>query len=65
MVKFGKTETAKEKVFAVKRSLTIWVVNINNIFISKLIKTKANSKYLIGYLYIHIGPLVLIIPKMS
>ena len=34
-------------------------------FISKLVKTKTNSKYLIGYLDKAIRPLVLIMPKMS
>ena len=35
MVKFGKTEIAKEK-FAIK----IWDINVDNIVISKLVKTK-------------------------
>ena len=35
------------------------------IVISKLLKTKTNSKYLIGYLDKAIRPLVLIMPKMS
>ena len=35
------------------------------IVISKLVKTKANSKYLTGYLDKAIRPLVLIMPKMS
>ena len=36
-----------------------------NIVISKLVKTKTNSKYFIGYLDKVIRPLVLIMPKMS
>ena len=39
--------------------------NVDNIIISKLVKTKTNSKYLIGCLYIRIRPLVLLMPKMS
>ena len=39
--------------------------NPDNIVISKLVKTKTNSKYLIGYLDKAIRPLFLIIPKMS
>ena len=35
------------------------------IVISKLVKTKTNSKYLTGYLDKAIRPLVLIMPKMS
>ena len=30
--------------------MLIWDVNVDNIVISKLVKTKNNSKYLIGYL---------------
>ena len=40
-------------------------VNIDNIVISKLVETKTNSQYLIGYLDKVIRPLVLIMPKMS
>ena len=65
MVKFGDKEIAKEKFYAAKRPIKIWDVNVDNIVISKLVKTKTNSKYLIGYLDKAIRPLVLIIPKMS
>ena len=43
----------------------IWDVNVENIVISKLFKTKTNPKYCIGYLDKVIRPLVLIMPKMS
>ena len=33
-----------------KKPLKIWHVNVDNIVISKLVKTKTNSRYLIGYL---------------
>ena len=49
MVKFAKTEVAKENFYAAKKSINIWDVNIDNIVVSKLVKTKTNSKYLIGY----------------
>ena len=39
--------------------------DLNNIFISKLIETKTNSKYFIEYLDEVIKPLVLILPKIS
>ena len=48
--------------------MKIWDINVDNIGISKLVKTKTNSKYLIGYLHHYrtiIGPLVLIMPRMS
>ena len=37
----------------------------SNIVFSKLVKTKTNSKYLIGYSDKDIRPLVFIMPKMS
>ena len=40
-------------------------VNVDNIVISKLVKTKTNAKYLIGYSEKTIRPLVLIMPKIS
>ena len=39
--------------------------NVNNIVISKLVKTKTNSKYFIGNLDKTVRPLVLIMRKMS
>ena len=66
MVRFGEREIAKEKFYAEKRPITIWDVNVDNIVISKLVKTKTNSKYLIGIKFDKaIRPLVLIMPKMS
>ena len=44
MVKFGKTDIAKEKFYAAKKPAKIWDVNFGNIVISKLVKTKTNSK---------------------
>ena len=48
-----------------KNRIKICDVNVDNIVISKLVKTKTNSKYLIGYLDNDIRPLVLIMPKLS
>ena len=66
-MKFGKTEITKEKFHAAKKPIKLWDVNVDNIVISKFIKTKIYSKYLnlIRYLDKDIRPLVLIIPKMS
>ena len=61
----GERGGAKEKFYAAKRPVQIWNVNVDNIVISKLIKTKANYKYLIGYLDEAIWPLVLIMSRMS
>ena len=67
IVRFGDKEIAKEEFYAAKRSINIKIrdVNVGNIVISKLVKIKANSKYLIGYLDEAIRPLVLIMPKMG
>ena len=63
MVKPGKTETGKEKFYAAKKPKKNWDVNVDNTVISKLAKTKSDSKYLIGYLDKDIRSLVLIIPN--
>ena len=49
MVKFGKTEIAKEKFYAPKKAMEICIVNVDNVVISKVVKIKTNSKYLIRY----------------
>ena len=47
-----------------KKKKKNWDDYVNNIVISKLVETKKNSRYLIGYLDKFISPLVLILPKM-
>ena len=64
MLRFGEKKIAKEKFYAAKKPIKVWDVNVENI-VSKLVKTKANSKYCIRYLDKAIRPLVLIMPKMS
>ena len=64
-MRFGDREKAKGKFYAAKRPIKIWDVNVDNTVISKLVKTKTNSKYLIGYLDKTIRLLVLIMPKMK
>ena len=49
MLKFGEKKVTKEKFYAAKNPIKIQDVNIDNIVISKLIKTKTNSKYFIEY----------------
>ena len=63
MVRFGEKEISKEKFYVAKRPIKICDVNADSIVISKLVKTKTNSKYLIGYLDKAIRLLVLVIPK--
>ena len=67
MVKFWKTEIGKEKFYAARKTMKFWDFNVDNIVISKLVTTKTNSKYMIGYLDKEIKPVVLtvvlIMPK--
>ena len=51
--------------YGAKRPVIVWDVNIDNIVISKLVKTKTNPNYLIRYLDKVIRPLVSILSKMS
>ena len=48
-----------------QKTIKIWGASVDNIVISKLAKTKTDSKCLIEYLDKYIRPLVLIMPKMS
>ena len=63
--RFGETQKAKEQLYAAKTTINIWDVNVDNIAISKLVKTKTNSEYLIGYLDKVLKASALIIPKVS
>ena len=58
-------KSSKRRILWCKRIANIWDVDINNIAISKLVERKNNFKYLIGYLYKVIRPLVLILPKIK
>ena len=52
MVKFGEREReiAKNVFVLQKRPIKIWDINVDNIVISELVKTKTKSQYLTGYL---------------
>ena len=45
MGRFGNIEIANKKFYVAKRPIKIYDVNVDNI--SKLAKTKTNSKYLV------------------
>ena len=64
MLRFGEGKLTKEKFYTAKKPMKVLVVHIDNIVISKLVKTKTNPKYLVVYLDKYIRPLVLIMPKM-
>ena len=64
MVRFGETQIAKEIFYAAKRPIIIHDVNVDKIVIWKLVKTKSNSKYLMGYLDKTITPLVLAVSNI-
>ena len=65
IVSHGIREMAKEKVLCYKKPIKIWDVNVDTTVISKLVKTKTNSKYLIGHLGKAVRSMVLIMLKMS
>ena len=65
MLKLGETKVTKGKFYAAKKPIIIWVITVDNIVISNLVKTKTNSKYFIGHLDKVIRPLGLIMLKMS
>ena len=52
MLRFGQIKVTKKKVIFIccKKAIKIWDVNVDNIIISKLVKTKSNCNHLIGYL---------------
>ena len=41
-MRFGERKIAKEKFDAAKKPIKIWDVNVDNIVISKLFKTRTN-----------------------
>ena len=65
MLRFGETKVTKGKLYGAKETINIWNVNVDNIATSKLVETKTNSKYLIGYLDKVIRSSILISPKMG
>ena len=65
MFRLGEKKQTQQKFYAAKKPKKIWDANADNIVISKLIETKTNSKYLIGYSEKAIRPLILIMPRMS
>ena len=65
MFKFGKTKVAKEEFCGTNKPIKSQDVNVDSIVILNLIRTKNDSKYLIGFLGKVVRPLVLILLKMS
>ena len=65
MLTFAQTREANEEFYGARKPIKIWYVDVNDIVISKLIKTKINSKFLTGYLDDFIRPLVLLLSKMK
>ena len=50
MLRFGDTKVTKEKFYDAKKIIKIWDIKVDNIIMSKLVATKSNCKYSIGYL---------------
>ena len=40
MLRFGETKATRETFYAAKEPIKTWDVNVDNIFISKLVKNK-------------------------
>ena len=59
MLRSGKTKVGKEEFYCIKKQMKFWDIDVNSIVILKLIETKNNLKYLVGYLDV-MRPLVLI-----
>ena len=49
-MRIGETKIVKETFYAAKRPVKTWDINVDNLVISKLIKTKTNCNYFTGYL---------------
>ena len=65
MLRFGERH-GKRKVLCCKKRIAIFGVNVDTLVMSKLVKAKTRSKYLIGIKFDKaIRPLVLITSKMS
>ena len=64
MLRFGETKVTEKNSWC-KKTYKISEINVDNIVISKTVKTKTNFKYLIGYLVKAIKPFVLIMSKMN
>ena len=65
MLRFAEREIAKENFMLQKKPIKIWGFNVDNIVISKLVKRKTDSTYLVGYSDKAIRPFVLIMLKTS
>ena len=50
ILRLGETKVTRENLYGAKRPINTWNVNFDNSVISKLLETKSNYKYLIGYL---------------
>ena len=66
MFRFGEKEIAKKKLYAGKKPIKIWDVNVDNIIVSKFVEAKTSSKYVMGIKFDKATrPLVLIMSIMS
>ena len=49
ILRFVNTKVGKQEVYGAKKPIIIWYVDVDNTAIEKIIGTKNNCKYLIGY----------------
>ena len=64
---FNDTDVNKKDFYASKKAITLNLVNVNNLIISKRVKNNNDtSKYFIGYNYEDkIRPLYIVLPQIS
>ena len=63
-LRIEETEIEKKQIIYAAKNQYTFGINIDNLVLSKLVQTKSNSEYLIGFLDKVTRPLVLIMAKM-
>ena len=63
-LRIEETEIEKRQIIYAAKNQYTFGINIDNLVLSKLVQTKSNSEYLIGFLDKVTRPLVLIMAKM-
>ena len=68
MLRFSESKVAKEKLYGAKKTVNIWDVNVDNVVVSKLIKTKTNPyvfDWILKMMLLLLKPVALMLLKLS
>ena len=68
MLRFSESKVAKEKLYGAKKTANIWDVNVDNVVVSKLIKTKTNPYVfdcILKMMLLLLKPVALMLLKLS